>query len=34
MLLEIKDFKGIATQVDVADIGLDYAFKNQNYKFD
>lgn len=34
MLLEIKDFKGIATQVDVADIGLDYAFKNQNYKLD
>ena len=34
MLLEIKDFKGIATQVDKADLGLDYAFKNQNYKLD
>ena len=34
MLLEIKDFKGIATQVDKADLGLEFAFINQNYKLD
>lgn len=34
MLLEIKNFKGVATQADKADLGLEFAFKNQNYFLD
>jgi hypothetical protein len=34
MLLEIKDFKGIATQADPNDLGLEFAFSNENFLLD
>lgn len=34
MLLEIKDFKGLATQADPSDLGLEFALNNQNYYLD
>ena len=33
-LIEIKDFKGIATQADPNDIGLDFSINNQNFYLD
>lgn len=33
-LIEIKDFKGVATQADPNDIGLDFSINNQNFYLD
>ena len=34
MLLEIKDFKGIATKADPNDLGFEFALSNQNFLLD
>ena len=34
MLIEIKEFKGVATKADPSDLGLQFALKNQNFYLD